>query len=140
MRILIKCPCGEKFYTYPSRKGRKKYCSLACKYKYAKRPSGLKYNIRKENHAWFKKGHKPWNTGNMNPYFDKSIGYWKVSVNGKEIKYHRHIMEKEIGRKLTEEEVVHHIDGDKNNNEPENLYLFPNKSEHLRFHWATTRR
>lgn len=35
----------------------------SCRYKYAKRPSGLKYNIKTENRGWFKKGHAPWNKG-----------------------------------------------------------------------------
>lgn len=28
-----------------------------------KRPSGLKYNIKKQNKSWFKKGMIPWNKG-----------------------------------------------------------------------------
>ena len=105
-----------------------------------KRPSGLKYKIVKKNPTWFKKGNKPWNTGTKNPYFDKNIGYWKICINGKDIKYHRYLMEKKLNRKLTKEEVVHHIDGDTNNNNLDNLCLFKNKSEHLKYHWRTTRR
>ena len=37
---------------------------------------------------------------------------------------HRLVMEKKIGRYLLPEEVVHHIDGNKQNNAPENLGLF----------------
>ena len=36
---------------------------------------------------------------------------------------HRLVMEEELGRYLTKEERVHHIDGDKINNNPENLYI-----------------
>ncbi len=36
---------------------------------------------------------------------------------------HRKVMEGALGRELTKEDVVHHIDGDKSNNELENLHL-----------------
>lgn len=44
------------------------------------------------------------------------------------------VMEKHLGRFLTKVEVVHHIDSNKLNNELYNLQLFPNKSEHMRWH------
>ena len=47
---------------------------------------------------------------------------------------HRLVMEAHIGRYLTKEEVIHHIDGDKENNKIENLMLFKNNSDHLRYH------
>lgn len=108
-------------------------------YKHRGRPSGLKYNIKVVNSSWFKKGEKrgPF-TGE--PKFDKNIGYFKIRHNGKSYKYHRYLMEQKLGRELLEEEVVHHIDGDKLNNNINNLELMSSKSEHLRFHWATTRR
>lgn len=45
---------------------------------------------------------------------------------------HRLVMEKEIGRYLTRAEVVHHRDGNKQNNAIENLELFSSNGEHLR--------
>ena len=47
---------------------------------------------------------------------------------------HRIVMAKSIGRDLRPEEVVHHIDGDKTNNNLSNLMLFPNNAEHRRYH------
>lgn len=47
---------------------------------------------------------------------------------------HRLVMEKKIGRYLTSIEEVHHIDGDKHNNDPKNLQLFATKAEHTRHH------
>lgn len=44
------------------------------------------------------------------------------------------VMEKSIGRPLKRPEVVHHIDRDKGNNNIENLMLFPNQSEHIKYH------
>lgn len=43
-------------------------------------------------------------------------------------------MEKLLGRFLTPEEVVHHIDEDRSNNAPENLQLFANNAEHIQHH------
>ena len=45
---------------------------------------------------------------------------------------HRLVAERKIGRYLLPEEVVHHIDGDKENNNPDNLQVFDNNGAHLR--------
>ena len=43
---------------------------------------------------------------------------------------HRLVAEKITGRKLFENEVVHHKDGNKQNNQPENLEVFSSIAEH----------
>ena len=48
-------------------------------------------------------------------------GYKSKTVDGKIVRLHRYIMEKHIGRKLTNDEIVHHIDGDILNNSISNL-------------------
>lgn len=47
---------------------------------------------------------------------------------------HRVVAERMLGRKLRPEEVVHHINGDKTDNRPENLMVFPSQSEHAKYH------
>jgi fido (protein-threonine AMPylation protein) len=43
---------------------------------------------------------------------------------------HRYIMQEKLGRKLLKNEVVHHKDGNKTNNNINNLELFENNKEH----------
>ena len=61
-------------------------------------------------------------------------GYISIWVDGRgRIAEHRYMMEQMIGRRLTQEEVVHHKDKNTGNNHPDNLQLFPSNAEHLRF-------
>lgn len=50
-------------------------------------------------------------------------GYYYVSIGGKKKLQHRLIMEQHLGRKLTRQEYVHHLDGDPKNNALSNLVL-----------------
>lgn len=46
---------------------------------------------------------------------------------------HRQVMEQKIGRPLTAQDIVHHIDENKLNNDPENLELLT-RAEHINLH------
>lgn len=62
----------------------------------------------------------------------KAHGHPAVNARGYVFE-HRLVMEQVLGRYLTADEVVHHKDGDKLNNLPENLELL-SQAEHMRLH------
>lgn len=62
-------------------------------------------------------------------------GYIIICINNKSIPEHRYIMEKILNHKLKSSEIVHHKNGKKWDNRPENLELFSNNKEHLKSHW-----
>jgi len=69
----------------------------------------------------------------MNPsntYVDDN-GYLKFRDSDK--LYHRWIKEKELGRRLEKGEIIHHINGNKLDNRPENLQILTAK-EHYKKH------
>ncbi len=73
------------------------------------------------------KNHSNWKGG---IFFQKGYKF----VNGEA--EHITVMEVKLGRKLNKGEVVHHINGIKDDNCPENLQLFSSNSKHIKFHRA----
>ena len=70
----------------------------------------------------------------LNRYEDTKSGYIKLYLaNGKVVEEHRYIMCNFLGRELYYNEVVHHKDGNKKNNDISNLEV-KQRSEHAKKH------
>ena len=74
------------------------------------------------------------NNENGKTYIDNN-GYRRFRDSNKLV--HRWVMEKKLGRKLKNREIVHHIDRNKLNNSPENLEVFSSQEEHEGHHNKT---
>lgn len=110
----ICCLCRTEYH--PS--GRhQRYCSRACFF----------VDHSGEKHHAFK-------GGNISP-----LGYRRISVQGRLVHEHRHVMEQILGRRLKPSEIVHHLDGDKLNNSPDNLTLLPSQTAHVLEHYTRFR-
>lgn len=110
--IFLQCIVCKKDYYIPQyriKKGVSKYCSRNCLAK-----NHLKKYIKIYG---FKKTNLP-------PHKYKTI-----RIDGKQVRFHRWLIEKELGRKLNRDEHVHHINGNSLDNRLENLIVLSN-AEH----------
>lgn len=73
--------------------------------------------------------HPSYKGGNISP-----SGHRRISVGGKIVFEHRFLKEQELGRKLSNNEVVHHINHDKLDNRLENLMVMTRR-EHILHHF-----
>ena len=148
MKLQISCDwCGKAFERDSAAiKGKKHhFCCRQCLSDYSskqKNPDGysnLKDYTNIGNH--FTEINKTRNPNKMTPEVRKKLreahlgkgeckGYSKIY--GKLA--HRVIAARLIGRELKPEEVVHHRDGNKYNNDPNNLTVFPDQASHSKFH------
>lgn len=65
-------------------------------------------------------------------YIDQK-GYFRFINTGKSV--HRWVVEKIIGEKIPQDIIVHHVDGNKLNNDPSNLMLMSNRDHSLLHAW-----
>lgn len=97
------------------------------------------YNKELSGKTTFKRGHNTWNKGKAAPYYDRSTGYMRIWLHGKRPKLHRVIMENHVGRSLGADELVHHKDFDKLNNDISNLEVM-SRRDHMLLHWEARKR
>ena len=70
-------------------------------------------------------------------------GYWTVYIeehprklNNGRVFEHIIVAEKKYGREIKKGEPIHHIDFDRLNNNPSNLYLCKDNQEHMKLHYS----
>ena len=129
--------CGNHFI---AKRSDKRFCNRICK--------ALKGHYRNYKPRFYRQGKHPNTlkvvTGNNHyAYKDRIIKNGYIYIKRKNHPYagrggiipeHRVIMEEHLGRYLLPTEVVHHIDFDRSNNQLENLHLFNNLNEHMKYH------
>ena len=81
---------------------------------------------------------KPPRLGTGKGWYVHSTGYVIGCIAGEKFYQHRHIMEQLLGRKLKRNEHVHHKDGNRSNNNIDNLELLDG-SEHHKHHFTNER-
>lgn len=125
-KILLKCDeCGEVFDVFDSsfKKGQERH-------------SGIHLCWSCANSSKYKR--TPIKIGKDNDKFKGGIsqgGYRRIYYNGKNQFEHRVVASQKLGRELVRGEEVHHIDGVKLNNRPDNLFVFESKRKHRRCHY-----
>ncbi len=152
-RVCNKCfkekPINS-FYKNPTSKSGHVLRCKSCTLKYKKVYSKLCVNCGKEFLARTKSArfchrkcstglfHPNWKGGrNINPHTGYVMIYQKGHPNANKInqvKEHRLVMERFLGRYLTDREVVHHNNGIKTDNRVENLTMFSNGGRHTAYH------
>jgi uncharacterized OB-fold protein len=113
--------CGTIF-TPIRKKAKQRFCSALCQRRWRCRPE---VNAEIARRSKFKRG-------SMQRWKGDPSGYGYVKFHGRHI--HRILAELKVGRKLVPGEVVHHVNGDKRDNSPENLEVVFSQAEHARLH------
>jgi hypothetical protein len=119
--------CGEAFTKRPTQGAKSprdnRFCSQSCRWKAAKRRDEYGRYVSDEGYIVLDKrwSSKPSSKGLKG-------GYVRLDLrrDGRMLE-HRYVMQQVLGRKLLADETVHHVNGVRTDNRPENLELWASK-------------
>ena len=146
MKLKLKCDyCGKEIYKDSTRITKHNFCSRKCLADFSSKSKNKEHYLELKDYTnmanVFKRVNKETNKKRMtfavreklrNSKLGTGLGKTYTKFYGRH--EHRIVAEEMLGRKLKKGEVIHHIDGNKRNNSPENLMIFKSLSEHSKYH------
>lgn len=137
----LKCKeCGKVFHCYPYElKQGRKFCSQSCYYEWQKgqpkpKPENFSETMRKVNPPAGKKLHKKDNGSYVLLYRPEHPNARQSSPDYGYVFEHVMVVSNSIGRMIEKGEVIHHLNGKKDDNIVENLVLCKTSREHNAIH------